>query len=93
MKGEVLKGKPRQILTRPGRLRARSGSKLPTANVPLRALEDGVQKIEVRATFFAILRFGLGRRGTKDRSACDILCDIAVWFNSNLIHSNNFRKI
>ena len=38
LRGEVLKGKPRQSLTRPGRLRARSGSKLPTANVPLRAL-------------------------------------------------------
>ena len=97
MKGEVLKGKllmgePRRMLTRPGRLRARSGSKLPTANVPLRALEDGVQKIEVRATFFAILRFGLGRRGTKDRSACDILCDIAVWFNSNLITVRNHSR-
>ena len=93
MKDELLIGEPRRILTRLGRLRPRSGSKLPTANVPLWALEDGVQKIEVRATFFAILRFGLGRRGTKDRSACDILCDIAVWFNSNLIHSDNFGKI
>ena len=93
MKGELLIGEPRRILTRLGRLRPRRGSKLPTANVPLQALEDGVQKIEVRATFFAILRFGLGRRGTKDRSACDILCDIAVWFNSNLIHSDNFGKI
>ena len=39
LKGEVLKDKPQQMLTRPGRLRARSGSKLPEANVPLRALE------------------------------------------------------
>jgi hypothetical protein len=31
IKGEVLKGKPRRTLTRPGRLRARSGSKLPAA--------------------------------------------------------------
>ena len=89
MKGEMLSRRTSTHVNTPGRLRARSGSKLPTANVPLRALEDGVQKIEVRATFFAILRFGLGRRGTKDRSACDILCDIAVWFNSNLITVRN----
>ena len=38
MKGEVLKDKPRRTLTRPGRLRARSGSKLPEATGPLRAL-------------------------------------------------------
>ena len=44
MKGEMLKDevligpKAGTVLTRPGRLRARSGSKLPTANVPLRAL-------------------------------------------------------
>ncbi len=44
LKGEVLKDKPQQMLTRPGRLRARSGSKLPEANVPLRALEDGLQE-------------------------------------------------
>ena len=44
LKGEVLKDKPQQKLTRPGRLRARSGSKLPEANVPLRALEDGLQE-------------------------------------------------
>ena len=44
LKGEVLKGKTRQRLTRPGRLRAWSGSKLPEANVPLRALEDSLQK-------------------------------------------------
>ena len=44
LKGEVLKDKPQQKLTRPGRLRARSGSKLPEANVPLRALEDRLQK-------------------------------------------------
>ena len=31
LKGEVLKDKPQQRLTRPGRLRARSGSKLPAA--------------------------------------------------------------
>ena len=37
-------GEPRRILTRPGRLRARSGSKLPEANVPLRALEGWVTK-------------------------------------------------
>ena len=37
LKGEVLKDKPRQKLTRPGRLRARSGSKLPEASIPHRA--------------------------------------------------------
>ena len=44
LKGEVLKDKPQQMLTRPGRLRARSGSKLPEANVPLRAFEGWVTK-------------------------------------------------
>ena len=44
LKGEVLKDKPQQKLTRPGRLRARSGSKLPEANVPLRALEEALQE-------------------------------------------------
>ena len=39
--GEMLKDKTRRMLTRPGRLRARSGSKLPAASVPLRALKDG----------------------------------------------------
>ena len=68
------KAKPRRILTRPGRLRAWSGSKLPTANVPLRALEDGVQKIEVRATFFAILRFGL----------------TAIWFTATIFEKYDF---
>ena len=29
----------------------------------------------------------------KDRSACDNLCDIATWFNNELIYSNNFPKI
>ena len=51
------------MLTRLGRLRARSGSKLPTANVPLRALggwgaKDKLLPVEVRATFFGISRFG-----------------------------------
>ena len=63
LKGEVLKAKPRRILTRPGRLRARSGSKLPEANVPLRAFEGWVKKyylfpVQVRATFFGIMPFG-----------------------------------
>ena len=64
LKGEVLKGKPRQMLTRPGRLRARSGSKLPTANVPLRALKDGVQKIN----YFLLkyVRHSLGYRDLVD---------------------------
>ena len=39
MKDELLIGKPRRILTRLGRLRPRSGSKLPEATGPLRALE------------------------------------------------------
>ena len=38
---EMEKDKPRRMLTRPGRLRAQSGSKLPPANVPLRVLEGG----------------------------------------------------
>ena len=51
------------ILTRLGRLRARSGSKLPTANVPLRALDgwgatNYLLPVELRATFFGIMRFG-----------------------------------
>ena len=50
LKGEVLKDKPQQKLTRPGRLRARSGSKLPTANVPLWALEGWVN-YKRRCTF------------------------------------------
>ena len=29
----------------------------------------------------------------KDRSACDILCDIAIWLNNELIYSNNFPNI
>ena len=33
-------------------------SKLPAANVPLQALKEGVQKIEVHATFFELSRFG-----------------------------------
>ena len=37
-------GEPRRILTRPGRLRVRSGSKLPEANVPLRAFGGWVTK-------------------------------------------------
>ena len=44
LKGEVLKAEPRRMLTRPGRLRAQSGSKLPTANVPLQALEGWVEE-------------------------------------------------
>ena len=63
LKGEVLKDKPRQMLTRPGRLRARSGSKLPEANVPLWALDglgakEDVLSVGVRATLFGIARFG-----------------------------------
>ena len=57
--GEMRSRRTSTHVNTPGRLQARSGFKLPTANVPLRALEDGVQKIEVRATFFAISRFGL----------------------------------
>ena len=46
-----------------GRLRARSGSKLPAANVPLRALDgwgakDDLLPVEVRAILFGIMRFG-----------------------------------
>ena len=44
LKGEGLKAEPRRMLTRPGRLRARSGSKLPKGTVPLWALEDGLQE-------------------------------------------------
>ena len=58
MKGEVLKGKPRRILTRPGRLRARSGSKLPEANIPLRALEGWVIREDVLSGGVRSMRFG-----------------------------------
>ena len=64
LRGEVLKGKPRQNLTRPGRLRAQSGSKLPTANGPLRALEDGVQKMNY--FLLGYVRHSLGYRALVD---------------------------
>jgi hypothetical protein len=62
-KGEVLKGTPRRMLTRPGRLRARSGSKLPEANVPLRALggwgtEGELFPVELRVTLLGLMRIG-----------------------------------
>ena len=44
-------GEPRRMLTRPGRLRARSGSKLPEANVPLRVLEGWFIREELLQTF------------------------------------------
>ena len=52
-----------RLLTRLGRLRARSGSKLPTANVPLRALDgrgakDDFISVGVRSALFGVLRFG-----------------------------------
>ena len=60
---EVLIEKERTYLNTPGRLRARSGSKLPTANVPLRALDgwgakDGFISVGVRSALFGVLRFG-----------------------------------
>ena len=58
LKGEVLKDKPQQMLTRPGRLRARSGSKLPEANVPLRALEGWVTRKDVLSVGVRSVRFG-----------------------------------
>ena len=57
-KGDILVG---NNTSDPNTPRAPSGPKrieAGTARVPLRALKDGVQKIEVRATFFAISRFG-----------------------------------
>ena len=39
--GEMLSRRSTTYVNTPGRLRARSGSKLPEANVPLRALEGG----------------------------------------------------
>ena len=52
------KAKPRKTLTRPGRLRARSGSKLPAANVPLRALEGWVTRKDVLSVWVRSVRFG-----------------------------------
>ena len=44
LKGEVLKDKPQQKLTRPGRLRARSGSKLPKARFRSGPKDGGVRR-------------------------------------------------
>ena len=52
-------------------------SKLPTANVPLQALKDRVQRMIYTSCWVT----------------CGILWDNAIWLTNNLIFSDNFQKV